>query len=149
MCLQRFYYSKVLIIKVVPRVLYFPRKHLRMNFLKLLNNWCKNRVVSDRPWRRQQMRVLFVLSSRRAFRGRTHKHSVLNYAGVRRLIFRCCERSGRSCLRVCLFVCLFLTPRPDRAFLDVSLSWWLSLPGGGWGGAGGGDRGGQARRHGG
>lgn len=42
------------------------------------------------------MRVLFVLSGRRAFRWRRYKHSVVNYAGVSCLTFRCCGSRARA-----------------------------------------------------
>ena len=51
------------------------------------------------------MRVLFVLSSRRAFRWRTYKHTELNYAGVSYLD---AVRGELECVGVFLFFCLFI-----------------------------------------
>ena len=68
------------------------------------------------------MRVLFVLSGRRAFRCTRHKHTVLQLCrvSVRWLALSGCHSLGSR---------LPVFSHPDRAFLDVSPSWRLSLPG--------------------
>lgn len=82
-----------------------------------LKRW--NCGVSHGPWRQRQMRVLFVLSTRRAFRWRTYEHTVVNYAGVRAhwFIFRCCHSLA------VIPGSVFLNPGPSLmlAFLVVTL----------------------------
>lgn len=77
----------------------------------------KKSAVSDRAWRQQQMRVLFVLSSRRAFRWRRDASSVW-IMPVHWLRSAGCP-SSRSGLRV--FSNTRIRPSYMFAFLVVSL----------------------------